>query len=179
MRFPIKTLLICGLTLASKPVYSCETVATARLDSQCVVMSVGPSRGVWFRDDAWATLHAAWLELPQVRERASAAETLATVEETQSKLYRAAYITESDALEHQKAATDLTQSELDKANAALVKATAPDPFLLRLLRVGAGTAVAAGLGALAGQLTGESAVKGAAWGGSAGLVGAVTIEVIK
>jgi hypothetical protein len=170
MRYLIPILLVYGLTLVSNA-HACETVATARLDSTCVVMTVGPTRGVWFRESSAEDLRAAWQELPSVRTRADAAEALADLETRRADLYRGAYEVQETALAFERVGFRTLQERVETLSR-------PEPFALRLLRVGLAAAGGAALGAVVGALKGELAY-GAGAGAAAGATGGIVVEVLR
>ena len=164
MRCLIALWLLAGLTLGSE-VRACDDLATARLDSSCVVLPYGAQRGVWFRDDAAEDLHRLVLVGRQDAVRADAAEALAVLRYEQYEQARhAADLLTTARLEDSRAIAAYRQQV--EADAARSRSVLHSPWLW--------ATVGAAVGGFAGCALGGQDVRVcgllAGGGGAAGLV---------
>lgn len=146
-------LTLIAATALPAPALACETVETARLDSECVVMPRGELRGVWFRLDKADELRRASLELAETRQQVTWYQKLSDIRDEQTVAYTQALDERRAALQAVQKVNELLVSdarqareERDKAKAELGK-WYRSPFLW----VSVGVAVTLAGGAVAAK----------------------------
>lgn len=82
LRLPLASLML-AFSLLSFQAFACDTIESARLDSECVAMPYGQQPGVWFRLDRAEALRQAALSFKPLTDRAEAAEGGLTVRAAQ------------------------------------------------------------------------------------------------
>ncbi len=82
--------LVVACSLATLPTLACETEATAKPDSDCVVQARAQIRGVWFRLDKAEELRKAYDEIPELRLQINTYDQLIKIRDVQLAGYREA-----------------------------------------------------------------------------------------
>jgi len=112
---PKKTAIALLSILVPIRAYACETEATARPDSECVVMQRGGIRGVWFRLDVADELRRMKLEFPELRIQTEKQSEVLALRESQVIYLRQALDAHEKALAEVKSANEILSRDAARA----------------------------------------------------------------
>jgi|WetSurMetagenome_2_1015567.scaffolds.fasta_scaffold152352_2 hypothetical protein len=116
-KLPLVSLMLAFSLVAARAA-ACDTIETARLDSDCIVMPYGGQPGVWFRLDKAEGLRQASLSITPLTARAEAAEALATLQAGRAEDLARASTLLRDALQAKDAQIDWFRADSQAARAA-------------------------------------------------------------
>jgi hypothetical protein len=114
----IVSLMLVSSLLAARGAAACDTIETARLDSDCIVMPYGGQAGVWFRLNKAEVLRQASLSIAPLTARAEAAEALATLQTGRAEDLTKASALLQDALKAKDVQIDWFRADSQAARAA-------------------------------------------------------------
>jgi hypothetical protein len=108
-------LMSCVPLLEAAPARACDTEATAKPDSECVVMARAGVRGVWFQLHIAEQLRTGALELPELRSQLGAYEQALGVRDFQLENLRQAVAAQREASKAALGANEILVRDAQRA----------------------------------------------------------------